>query len=152
MARPSKLTDEVEARICDALRLGYPHEAAAAAAGITARTYYSWKSKGEKGDGDRYVQFLHAAKKAEAEGEGALVLDVRKWAAKDWRAAMTLLERRWPERWARRIMRPEDGPTEHISVTFNIPPPDPAAKGDDLVVNQVGADVESGDDDGGNGK
>lgn len=151
MGRPSKLNDEVEARICEALELGYPHEAAAAYAGISARAFYNWKAKGEKAQRGRYVQFVQAVKKAEAMGEGALVHVVRTAALRDWKAAMTMLERRWPQRWARRVFKPDDAPPENISVTFNIPPVDPTERGDDLVVQDTPPAPSNGNGNGNGG-
>jgi hypothetical protein len=142
MGRPLRLEKhpQVAEKVCEALRAGYSHEAAAAHAGISVRTFYAWRSKGEQNKGRAYVQFLQNTEKAEAQGEGSLILLVRQAAATSWQAAMTLLERRWPQRWARRIFKPDDpvGGTG-IVINFTRPAVDPAAKGDDLaVVGDVG--------------
>ena len=47
MARPSKLTPEVQENICNWLKLGYYQEDAAIMAGISPSTYYEWMKKGE---------------------------------------------------------------------------------------------------------
>ena len=47
MARPTKLTPEVQLEICNWLKLGYYQEDAAIMAGISASTYYEWMKKGE---------------------------------------------------------------------------------------------------------
>ena len=48
MARPTKLTPEVQENICNWLKLGYYQEDAAIMAGISASTYYEWIKKGEQ--------------------------------------------------------------------------------------------------------
>ena len=48
MARPTKLTPEVQENICNWLKLGYYQEDAAIMAGISASTYYEWMNKGEQ--------------------------------------------------------------------------------------------------------
>ena len=47
-------------------------------------------------------QFCQAIKKALADFEVRTVTLVQQAAPADWRAAMTLLERRFPDRWGRR--------------------------------------------------
>ena len=134
MARPSKLTPETQKRIIDAIELGLPPEAAAAHAGIACSTFYKWTARGREEDDGPYAELVEALKSAEHKGEGSLALLVRRAAEVDWKAAMTYLERRWPQRWARRMYRPDDLGTERITVQFIKPAIDPDAKGDDLVV------------------
>ena len=55
----------------------------------------------------RKPEFDEAMEAAEASAEMALLAHVVKAAPKDWRAAMGLLERRFPERWARPEIRNE---------------------------------------------
>jgi hypothetical protein len=49
------------------------------------------------------VDFLEAIKKAEVEGEAALVGIIRNAAEKTWPPAAWLLERRHPDRWGKKI-------------------------------------------------
>lgn len=108
MARPTKLTPEVQENICNWLKLGYYQEDAAIMAGISPSTYYEWMKKGdeegkqlESGKGlpapandnsliapvDEaqegevilpFLEFSEAVKKARAEAEGAHIRNIRK--------------------------------------------------------------------------
>ncbi|HXF72327.1 MAG TPA: hypothetical protein VNO79_06935 [Actinomycetota bacterium] len=48
MARPTKLSPEVQARICQAIRAGNYRETAARYAGIGISTFYAWLQRGER--------------------------------------------------------------------------------------------------------
>ncbi len=50
MARHSKLTPELQDKICKALKLGHPLNTAAPLAGVTVRTAHSWLARGRKED------------------------------------------------------------------------------------------------------
>lgn len=127
MGRPSKLDDLVlihgEPRkrwevIVERVRLGSYPEVAAASTGISAGTFYRWKVLGEDRweDGRKiparpeYREFREALEKAEAEAEEEAIAHVKRAMSEDWRAAMTYLERRAPQRWRRRETIHEAGP------------------------------------------
>ena len=107
MARPTKLTPEVQVRVCIRFKLGYYQEDAAIMAGISASTYYEWMNKGEQErvaleEGEKaltlpdtslpasedeaqeielvypFLEFSEAVKKARAEAEGAHIRNIRK--------------------------------------------------------------------------
>jgi hypothetical protein len=104
MARPTKLTKAIADQIVAAIRCGNYAATAARSAGIGERTYYTWLKRGEsvaKADAP-FRQFRQAIKKAEGEAEVHAVALVRQAMPDDWKAAMTWLERRFPERWRRR--------------------------------------------------
>lgn len=92
----------IEARICEALRLGLPYKQAAHYGGVTYQTLLNWKRRAEEGDSG-FVAFVAAMHKAEAEGAIALMLLIRAAAEqpRNWRAAAWILERRWPEYYGR---------------------------------------------------
>ena len=95
MARPSKYTPEVVARIVEALEQGATYEAAAAHAGVHYDTLNEWR----KG----FPEFSEALKKAEAEAELHWLEQIESAAAAGaWQAAAWRLERRYPERWGKR--------------------------------------------------
>ena len=132
MARPSKLTDEVQENICNWLKLGYYQEDAAIMAGISPSTYYEWMKKGESerialDSGEdalalpehplpaseeepseiefvyRFMEFSEAVKKARAEAEGAHIRNIRKAADNGvWQASAWFLERSHPKKWGKR--------------------------------------------------
>ncbi len=104
MARPTKLTDQVQATIIAALEAGATYDLAAQCAGINPATFYRWKQRGEEGDSD-YVVF---AESVELAGAVALVdaLKTIKAASADpkyWQAAAWLLERRLHEDFGRHL-------------------------------------------------
>jgi transposase len=94
MARPTKRTPEREKRLLQAIRAGNTRRAAAAYAGISDDSLERWAK--------RCADFADALTRAEAESEVALVAIVRQAASQDWRAAMAILERRWPDSWGKR--------------------------------------------------
>lgn len=102
MARPTKLTPEIQNRICDNIRLGMSYERAAVCAGVCEATLYIWKAKGREAKGGRYLEFLEALRRAEMEGERQLLANIQQ-AADDgkWPAASWILERRHPSHWAK---------------------------------------------------
>ena len=132
MARPTKLTPEVQENICNWLKLGYYQEDAAIMAGISASTYYEWIKKGEServalesgedmlalpehplpASSEKaqeielvypFLEFSEAVKKARAEAEGAHIRNIRKAADNGvWQASAWFLERSHPKKWGKR--------------------------------------------------
>jgi transposase len=104
VGRPSKLTAELQRRLCDALRAGNHLEVAARYAGISRPTLHRWLSEArEDGADPSLIELRAAVRKAEADAEVHAVGVVRKAIAQgDWRAALAYLERRHPQRWRRR--------------------------------------------------
>ncbi len=101
--RPSKLTPERQARVCDAIRAGVPPETAAAYAGIDESTFYRWLQRGRGPDAEPlYAGFGEAVRMAMAEWETRDILLIGEAAKSDWRAAAWRLERRLPKRYGRR--------------------------------------------------
>lgn len=133
MARPPKLTDEVQVQsmvdgkpatrritrseaVLELVRQGCTHKVAALRAGISEATFYSWRDKGRKARGGVYRQFVDALDEAEALAEGTLTLQMRAHAATEWRATAWMLERRFPDTWRERrhldatVSNPAGGP------------------------------------------
>lgn len=102
MGRPSKLTPEVQKRLCDAIRAGNYYEAACAYAGIDYSTFRRWMKKGEGQKRGKYREFCEAVTRAELEAEARLVAQWQQHMPNDYRAIRDFLERRFPERWGRR--------------------------------------------------
>ena len=97
MARPTKLTPDVEERILLGLRAGNFLKVAAAAAGVGEATLHRWLA-------DRrppYRAFDAAVRKAIAESEVLLVGRIAQVAPQSPGVALRLLERRYPQRWGR---------------------------------------------------
>ena len=114
MGRPTKLTPEVQAAICEALRAGNYAEVAARYAGIGSTTFYRWMERGAAdmaaGKATPFSEFSDAIKKAETDAEVRAVAIIQKAMPKNWQAAMTYLERKFPKRWSRGERREVSGP------------------------------------------
>src|SRR5436190_9865073 len=104
MARPSKLTDEVEAKILRAIRAGNDMTVAARYAGVHPSTFHAWMRQGDPQGADRrharQRRFRENVEQARAESEVHSVTVIAKAGDRQWRARAFLLERRFPERWA----------------------------------------------------
>lgn len=114
--RPTKLTKEVQAKICNAIRAGNYMETASAYAGISKSTLYEWLRRGERekqrvAENNRarirkseqiYVEFSDSVEKALAESEVRDVALIAKASETQWQAAAWRLERRFPERWGKK--------------------------------------------------
>lgn len=85
MGRPTKLTDTVQAAICEALREGNYLSTSAALAGVSGGVVNEWIARGKgthaRGDpGGRYARFAEAVEHARAVGEARLVAIVQRGA------------------------------------------------------------------------
>ena len=125
VGRTSKLTDELEKRICDAVRAGSYLSVAARHAGVSETTLYGWlRLAREDGADPRLVAFAAALDRAEADGEVHTVGIVRREIARgNTRAAFEFLARRHPERWSPN--RPEAP-----AVSPAVEEPEPSARPD----------------------
>ncbi len=114
--REPKLTRAVEDAIIENIRNCATQEIAARSAGISYRTLRNWLVWGEAGR-EPYFHFFQALTRARVEVEYKLVDVWWKAAQRDWRAAMALLEQRFPETYGKRRLEPEQaerGLTIHI--------------------------------------
>ena len=104
MGRPSKLTPETHDKIIRAIAAGNYLETAAAHGGVSYYTLNDWMNKGATGKEAKYVKFYHAAKKAEADAEALRVARISKAGQEgNWQADAWYLERRYPNRWGKRV-------------------------------------------------
>jgi transposase len=101
--RRSKLTAEVQEKIVRVIRAGNYAYIAAEYAGIGQSTFYRWLEQGEAQTTGPYRDFREAVKAAEREAEIRAVATVQQHMGKSWQAAMTYLERKFPQRWGRRL-------------------------------------------------
>lgn len=133
MARPTKLTPDVQDKIVSLLRAGGYVEAAAQAAGISPSTFHDWMARGERtGKADKpYRDFKAAVDQARAEAESMHLALVSRAARDDWRAAAWLLERQHPDRWGK--------PSDRRAARANDDEPPPADEGpqDPLAFDQL---------------
>lgn len=111
IGRPPKLTAEIIEQICDSVISGSSIAYAAKSAGISESTIYRWLALGREGDADSiYVDLVNRVREATECSEFELLQGMRIAAkqSENWRALAWLLERRYPERYAKR--------TEHLEV------------------------------------
>ena len=103
MARPSKLTEDVKRRFLTSIRAGNDKKVAAAMAGISESTLYSWIEQGKRSDPEpEFLEFLELLTQAEAEAEVAAVARIQQAAQNGrWQASAWWLERKYGERWGR---------------------------------------------------
>ena len=118
MARPTKLNKDIQNKIVTAIKMGNYIETAAAVAGINKTTLYDWLKRGERekqrveNDSRKkirkseaiYVEFSNAVEKALAEAEARDVMLISKAANTQWQAAAWRLERKFPDRWGRKVI------------------------------------------------
>ena len=129
--REPNLTTELQNRICEIIANGNYITTACDACGIGVSTYYAWLDKANDPDNVNvglYLDFVEAIKIAESKSEQSLVENVVK-AGKSpqyWAASMTMLERRFPDKYARidriQSIQKVDGV---INVIHHIPRPIP---------------------------
>ncbi len=100
--RPTKLTPEVRDRIVQAIKAGNYMETAAAYAGISKDTLYTWLRRGASEADGAYAEFAAAVDQALASAETRDVALIGQAAEKEWQAAAWRLERKFPDRWGRR--------------------------------------------------
>lgn len=117
--RNSKISPERIKAITDLIAAGNYASIACQCTNISEATYYNWLERGRREQARLdleaaqgitsepskeaiYVEFLEGVKKAEGDAEMAAVLHVRNAMHNNWQAAMTYLERKFPERWGRR--------------------------------------------------
>jgi hypothetical protein len=128
--RPTKLTDELQGKIIEAIRGGCYIETAVAYAGINKDTFYAWLRRGAaeldraNGNGRNrvriaeqpYIEFSDAVIQAQAETEMIDIVRIGLAGREDWKAAAWRLARKFPERWGRRdaleLTGPNKGPIE----------------------------------------
>ena len=103
MPRPTKLSPQRQAQICEYVAQGHSREIAAQACGITATTVYRWMKRGETEPDGPFGEFCMALKRADAEAEIASLRIISAAAESGvWQAAAWKLERRYPKKWGRR--------------------------------------------------
>lgn len=107
LGRPTKLTRKLSDEICRLIRSGNYLETAAAAAGVHPVTVRRWLKKGARAKKGVHHDFCIAYKTAEAQGEAAAVVRIRRASDQHWQAEAWWLERRFPSKWGR-WQRPEE--------------------------------------------
>jgi hypothetical protein len=138
--RPTKLTPDVQKRICDAVSAGNYYEPACLYAGISYQSLRNWIQRGEKAKSGIYFEFVEALTRAEAECEVRMVAQWRSAMPTDWRAIRDFLERRYPERWGRKERVTVAGDPE--APLYIAPVESDGSEWDHLSPSQLGAEFQ----------
>jgi hypothetical protein len=118
--RPLVADPKVRERFLEAIRNGCTNDVAAIAVGIDRSTFYIWQTRLEdKSPKKVYVDFFDEVNRARAEGEASLAQLIADAGVHDWRAAAALLERRYPQRWGRRLE--QEGLSAVVGVQIYLP-------------------------------
>lgn len=105
MPRPTKLTDDTQKRIIQAIELGATYELASQFGGIAYNTFNEWMKAGERAESGAKRDFYEAVKQAEGKAAVKWLLQIEKASAENWQSAAWKLERRYPDTYGRRDIR-----------------------------------------------
>ncbi len=99
-----KFSPEIGEKIVNFLRAGAFIETAAAAAGITKKTFYTWLKRGARAETGQLRQFSDDVAAAQATFEVMASAGIAGVAQEgNWQAWAWLLERKFPQRWGKRL-------------------------------------------------
>lgn len=98
----TRLDTEMQNRLVACVESGLTFQRAAQACGIGYSTFKTWMARGRKEKRGIYRDFMAAIKKADAQGEAWHLDNIKEHSAKTWQASAWFLERKFPERWAKR--------------------------------------------------
>ncbi len=127
MGRPSKYSEEVVQKLCEALEQGVPRKWACAAAGISDQTLTNWLKAEQEGE-ECFLGFWDRIKEAEDKAVVFHLLNIKKHCEKAWTCSAWWLERTHPEDFARQRLElsgPGGGPIQHeiAPIRFIVVPP-----------------------------
>jgi hypothetical protein len=116
MARPCKLTPELQQRIGDNIALGLTYSLAAEAAGITYKTFNLWMQRGQTEKSGKYYLFYKYIQKCNADAAKELLVRLNSAAnAGDTRICMWILERRFAADFGRHEYRKINVVSENLN-------------------------------------
>ncbi len=121
MARPTKLTPDIQNRIGDNIGLGLTYRLAAEAAGITYKTFNEWMNKGKNSESGEYFKFYKYIQKCNADAAKVFLKRINE-AAKSGNTQICawILERRFPEEFGRRVYKKTNMVSENLNVNADI--------------------------------
>ena len=100
--RPTLLNPTRQAALLEAIEQGMPLKQAAAVAGMSYDTLNNWQNRGENESApEKFRQFCQLLRHSQAVAMQVHVSSINEAAKRDWRAAAWMLERRFPEDFAR---------------------------------------------------
>jgi hypothetical protein len=121
MARPCKLTPEIQQRIGENIALGLTYRLAAESAGVTYKTLNEWNQKGQTDKSGKYYQFAQYIQKCNADGALKLLERLNEAVkAGNCTVCMWILERRFSEDFGRRVYRKTNLVSENKNVNVEL--------------------------------
>ena len=121
MARPCKLTSELQQRIGDNIALGLTYSLAAEAAGITYKTFNLWMQRGQTEKSGKYYLFYKYIQKCNADAAKVLLERINEAAKSgDTQMCTWILERRFSEDFGRRVYRKTNVVAENMNQNVNV--------------------------------
>ena len=121
MARPCKLTPEIQQRIGENIALGLTYRLAAESAGVTYKTLNEWNQKGQTEKSGKYYQFAQYIQKCNANGALKLLERLNEAVkAGNCTVCMWILERRFSEDFGRRVYRKTNLVSENKNVNVEL--------------------------------
>lgn len=114
MAR-AKDRELVSAVVLNYVRNGLPIAQACLAAGVSTRTFREWKKVSPP--------LSAALKKAESEFELKHIQNINVHASESWQASAWILERKFPERYAKRVINVEPKQVDSSGILVKVPEP-----------------------------
>lgn len=86
----TKLTPELQKKMCDMIAAVATVQEAAYACGIVPQTVYQWIDKGERDPSSVYAEFVEAIASAKSQRTMGLKAQIRAHGKKDWRALQAI--------------------------------------------------------------
>ena len=121
MARPTKLTPELQQRIGDNIALGLTYSLAFEAAGITYKTFNLWMQRGQTEKSGKYYNFAQYIQKCNADAAKVLLERINEAArAGNTQMCTWILERRFSEDFGRRVFKKTNVVSENQNVNVSI--------------------------------
>jgi len=121
MARPCKLTTDIQQKIGAGISLGLTYALAANSAGISYQTFNSWYQKGRTEKAGKYFKFSQYINKCNADAAKTLLERLNEAVkAGDTRICIWILERRFSEDFGRREYRKMNVVSENQNVNVEI--------------------------------
>ena len=121
MARPSKLTSDIQKRIGDNIALGLTYRLAAESEGVTYKTFHLWMAKGRNSASGEYFEFYYFIQKCNADAAKKCLERLNEAAkAGNCTVCMWILSRRFHEDFGRRQYRKMDIVSDNKNVNVDI--------------------------------
>ena len=121
MARPTKLTPEIQQKIGENIPLGLTYALAASAARITYQTLNDWLKRGQTEKSGKYYQFYQYIQKRNADAAKTLLESLNSSAkAGDTRICLWILKRRLAPDFGRRVYRKTNVVSENLNQNVEI--------------------------------